>query len=126
MNDSMDPKASAIEFLRLVTSNRIDEAYERFVAEGFRHHNPWFRGDAAALKAGMADNAAKNPDKVFEVKNAIAEGERVAVHSHLRMKPGDRGMAVVHIFRFEHGRIAELWDLGQPIPDENLNANGMF
>jgi len=120
------PKDSAIEFLRLVTSNRIDEAYERFVAPDFRHHNPWFRGDAASLKAGMAENAAKNPDKVFEVKHAIAEGERVAVHSHLRMQPGDRGMVVVHIFRFEHGRIAELWDLGQPIPEESANDNGMF
>jgi len=122
----MTPKQSAIEFLRLVTSNHIDEAYERFVAAGFRHHNPWFQGDAASLKAGMQDNAGKNPDKLFEVKNAIAEGDRVAVHSHLRMKPGDRGMAVVHIFRFEDGRIAELWDLGQAIPEENVNANGMF
>jgi len=109
-----------------VASNRIEEAYERLVAKNFRHHNPWFRGDAASLQAGMADNAGKNPQKVFEVKNAIAEGERVAVHSHLRMKPGDRGMAVVHIFRFEDGRIAELWDLGQAIPEETVNANGMF
>jgi predicted SnoaL-like aldol condensation-catalyzing enzyme len=120
------PKESAIEFLRLVTSNRIDEAYERFVAKDFRHHNPWFRGDAASLKAGMLENAAKNPDKVCEVKNAIAEGERVAVHSHVRMKPGDLGVVVVHIFRFENGRIAELWDLGQAIPEENANDNGMF
>ena len=35
-------------------------------------------------------------------------------------------MAVVHIFRFEGGRIAELWDLGMPIPEDSVNENGMF
>jgi len=120
------PKERAIEFLRLVSSNHIRDAYTRFVAPGFRHHNAWFRGDGAALMAGMEQNAAANPHKVFEVKQAIAEGDRVAVHSHVRMKAQDRGIAVVHIFRFEGGRIAELWDLGQPIPEDSPNENGPF
>ena len=122
----MTPKQSALEFLRLVNANRIAEAYERLVAPGFRHHNPWFKGDAASLQAGMEENAAKNPDKACEVKHAIAEGDHVAVHSHVRMKPGARGLAVVHIFRFEGGRIAELWDMNQPVPEGDVNENGMF
>ena len=122
----MNHKESAVEFLKLCTSNRIREAYERFAAPDFRHHNPWFRGDAASLQAGMEQSDAQHPDKIFEVKQAIAEGERVAVHSHVRMHAQDRGMAVVHIFRFKDGRIAELWDLGMPIPAEILNENGVF
>jgi len=121
-----NPKDSAIEFLRLCASNHVREAYERFVGPDFRHHNPWFRGDAAGLREGMEQNAAKNPGKVFEVKQAIAEEDRVAVHSHVRMNAQDRGTAVVHIFRFRDGRIAELWDLGMPIPAEMPNENGMF
>ena len=46
--------------------------------------------------------------------------------ARVRMKPEDAGIAVVHIFRFERGRIAELWDIGQPVPKESPNANGMF
>jgi predicted SnoaL-like aldol condensation-catalyzing enzyme len=41
-------------------------------------------------------------------------------------KPGDRGFAVAHIFRFEDGRIAELWDLAQEIPENMANELGMF
>jgi len=32
----------------------------------------------------------------------------------------------VHLFRFEGDRIVELWDIGQPIPDSSVNANGML
>ena len=76
--------------------------------------------------AGMEENARQNPSKVLEVKRAIAEGELVVVHSHVRQKPGDLGAAVVHIFRFEKGRIVELWDLGQPVPEKSPNQYGMF
>ena len=76
--------------------------------------------------AGMEENARQNPSKVLEVKRAIAEGELVAVHSHVRQKPGDLRAAVVHIFRFEQGRIVELWDLGQPVPEKSPNQYGMF
>jgi predicted SnoaL-like aldol condensation-catalyzing enzyme len=74
----------------------------------------------------MEENAHRNPDKVLEVKRVIAEGEFVVTHSHVKQKPGDLGAAVVHIFRFEKGRIVEFWDLGQPLPEESPNIHGMF
>jgi len=121
-----DLKHAATSFLQLASSGQVREAFERYAGPGFRHHNPYFAGDAAALMAGMEENAAANPDKRCEIKMAIAEGERVAVLSHVRLKPGDRGVAVVHLFRFEDGRIAEMWDIGQPIPEQSANDNGMF
>jgi len=60
------------------------------------------------------------------VKRVLAEGEFVIVHSHVKQRPGDRGGAVVHIFRFESGRIVELWDVGQPLPEDSPNQYGMF
>ena len=42
------------------------------------------------------------------------------------VQPGDPGVAVVHVFRFEGDRIAEFWDIGQPVPKDSPNANGMF
>jgi predicted SnoaL-like aldol condensation-catalyzing enzyme len=119
-------KDAAISFLELAASGKVSEAYSRFVGAGFRHHNPFFEGSAEALMAGMEENARQNPSRVLEVKRAVAEGELVVVHSHVRQKPGDLGAAVVHIFRFEKGRIVELWDLGQPVPDKSPNQYGMF
>lgn len=119
-------KDAAIEFLTLVASGRVSEAYERHVGAGFRHHNPYFRGDAASLKEAMQTNAAKNPNKVLEVQRALQDGDEVAVFSRVRQHPDDRGGAVVHIFRFEENHIAELWDIGQAVPDNSINENGMF
>ena len=119
-------KDAAVTFLKLAASGEVREAYSRFVGPEFRHHNPFFEGSAESLSAGMEANARANPDKVFEVKRAIAEGDLVAVHSHVRQKPGEPGAAVVHIFRFKDGRIAELWDLGQAVPENSPNQYGIF
>ena len=119
-------KEAAIEFLTLVASGDVREAYQQYVGKGFRHHNPYFRGDAASLMEAMEQNAAKNPNKEFEVQRALQDGDHVAVLSRVRQTPGDRGGAVVHIFRFEGDRIAEFWDIGQSVPESNVNENGMF
>jgi predicted SnoaL-like aldol condensation-catalyzing enzyme len=119
-------KDAAIRFLQMAASGEVREAYDRFVGPGFRHHNPFFEETAETLKAGMEENVRQNPDKVLDVKHAIAEGDFVAVHSHVRQNPEDRGAAVVHLFRFENGRIVELWDVGQPVPEQSPNQYGMF
>ena len=119
-------KDAAIDFLTLAASGKVSEAYAQHVGFGFRHHNPNFRGDAASLKEAMQENATKNPNKTLKVQRALQDGNEVAVLSHVHQHPGDRGAAVVHIFRFEGGRIVELWDVGQEIPESSLNEHGMF
>ena len=119
-------KDAAVDFLGLAASGKVREAYEKYVGAGFRHHNPLFRGDAASLMEGMEQNAAKNPNKLLEIQSAIQEGDRVAVFSRVRQHPQDRGGAVVHIFRFDKDRIVELWDVGQAVPEQSVNENGMF
>jgi predicted SnoaL-like aldol condensation-catalyzing enzyme len=119
-------KDAAVAFLKMASSGDVREAYDKFVGEGFRHHNPYFEGSADSLQAGMEENARQNPDKALEVKRVIAEGDLVVVHAHVRHKPDDLGAALVHIFRFENDRIVELWDLGQPVLEESPNQYGMF
>ena len=123
MGASSSIREAAIEFLERAASGDVDAAY-RLVAPDFRHHNPYFASGAEALKAGMRENALRNPNKSFEVQRAIAEGSFVAVHSRVQMAA--MTIAVVHIFRFEEGRIAELWDIGQPQPEQMANELGMF
>ena len=119
-------KDAAVGFLRLAGSGKVREAYERYVGASFRHHNAFFPGDRESLLKAMEENAAKNPSKVLDVKRVLEDEGFVVVHSHVRQHPDDRGAAVVHVFRFENGRIAELWDVGQPVPKDSPNQHGMF
>lgn len=117
-------KDVAKAFLQLAASGRAQEAFEQHVRPGFRHHNPYFASGAKALMDGMDENVRENPNKHLEVLRAIEEGDLVAVHSFVRHKRDDPSAVVVHIFRFEGDRIAELWDVGQAVPDESVNADG--
>ena len=45
---------------------------------------------------------------------------------HQRLHRAGVEIAVVHILRFEGGKIVEMWDIGQEIPADSPNALGMF
>mgnify|MGYP001203879319 CR=1 FL=1 len=74
----------------------------------------------------MMEDAKQNPNKIFDMKHVVEEGDLVVVHSHLRHNPEAVGVAVIHIFRFQDEKIVELWDVGQLIPEESPNEHGMF
>lgn len=74
----------------------------------------------------MVGFLAGDPDKIFEVQHALEDGDLVAVHSRLRQSLDDRGGPVVHIFRFEGDRVAEVWGVVQAVPENSPNENGMF
>ena len=114
------------EFLQLCARGDVREAYARFVSDDFVHHNAWFAGDRESLLLAMEQSAAAEPNKSFEVKQVIDGGDRVAVLSHLKRASVEVEYAVVHIARIVDGKIVELWDLGQEIPKDSSNANGMF
>ena len=116
----------AVAFLSLASSGRVREAYECFVHPSFRHHNPYFPGDAKSLADGMAQNARANPFRELRFEHVLDDGDFVATHARLRLRPDGPEMALVHIFRFEGDRIAELWDVGQRVPDSSPNKFGMF
>ena len=74
----------------------------------------------------MMESAEKMPNKKFEIKMALQDGDLVSAFSHLKFNTDDLGMAVVHILKFKNSKIIEMWDLGQPIPKDSPNKNGMF
>ena len=119
-------KEAAVSFLQLASSGKVKEAYQQYIDASFRHHNPYFPGNAEALSAAMQENADQFPQKTIDIQRVLADGDLVAVHAHVRLKPGDPGVATIHIFRFAGDRIVELWDVGQAVPDQSLNNNGMF
>ena len=119
-------KGIATQVLHDCAAGRAREAFEQHAAPGFRHHNAHFAGDAESLATAMEENARQFPQKALQVKRAVQEGAIVVLHSHVRHTADEAGYALVHIFRFDGERIAELWDIAQEVPKDSPNENGMF
>lgn len=122
----MTRKESAVSFLTMVANRHVREAYDKFISPTFIHHNPYFQGDRQSLLTAMEEAGNRNPNKQIEIKQAVEEGDTVVTFSHVRQNPGDSGVAVVHIFRFDGDQVVELWDLGQPLAKDAPNENGPF
>ena len=120
-------KEAAMSFLKMAGMGQAEEAYVRYVAPSFTHHNQYFKGDRQSLLKAMQEASKTSPNKSIEIKRVYEDGDTVVTHSLVtRQDPEAPDIAVVHIFRFEKDRIVELWDLGQPISKDSLNENGMF
>jgi len=75
----------------------------------------------------MEEASKTSPNKSIDVKQSYQDGDTVITYSQVtRRNPDEPAIAVVHIFRLKDGRIAELWDMGQPILKESPNQNGLF
>ncbi len=125
---SKNPKAQkAIEFLDMVFNKKqVKEGFDKFVGDKYIQHNPIAPDGAAAAVEVLGKVLQQVPGWSYEVKHAYVDGDIAIIHSHVRMKPEDRGMAVVDIFRFEKGKIVEHWDVVQAIPEKSANDNTMF
>jgi predicted SnoaL-like aldol condensation-catalyzing enzyme len=120
-------KESAVAFLRMAGMGKTDEAYARFIAPKFIHHNQYFKGDRQSLKTAMDEAHTTSPNKLIDVKNVFEDGDFVITHSLVvRGNPSDPDIAVVHIFKFEGDKVVELWDLGQLLSKDSPNENGAF
>jgi predicted SnoaL-like aldol condensation-catalyzing enzyme len=129
--ESRDPaldanREAAVDFLMRSAAGGARAAMHHYATDGLVHHNPFFASDGATLAEAMDANARQNPEKVLKVQRTVAEGPFIVVHSKVHHRPDGRPAATVHIFRFEDGRIAELWDVGQEEPEDSPNQAGMF
>jgi predicted SnoaL-like aldol condensation-catalyzing enzyme len=122
----MTNKDIATEFQTMIVAGKIDEAYEKYVDMTGAHHNAYFPAGFAALQTAMKENHEQFPNKQLKIQHVLEDGDMVAVHSHIILKPGEPGIIAVHLYHLENGKIAELWDCGQAIPADNPNTSGVF
>jgi predicted SnoaL-like aldol condensation-catalyzing enzyme len=109
-----------------IDQRKPEEAVAKYLGPHYRQHNPG-AGDGPGPFIETVKRFAQNfPDLRMEPKRIVAEGDYVVLHSHLVLKPGDRGSAVVDIFRLENGKIVEHWDVVQEVPEMSANNNTMF
>lgn len=118
-----DAKALALRMYELFESDDID-AFDGLVAEDVVDHNP-FPGQPDGLEGvkfltRMIRSAF--PDFHQDIKDVIAEGDRVAVHSTMTGTQRGEFMGVpatgrrievdsIDIFRFDSGKAVEHWGL---------------
>jgi predicted SnoaL-like aldol condensation-catalyzing enzyme len=106
--------------------HKVAAAFKTYVGASYKQHNPLVPDGVEPSVAFLSKRFETNPQATNEIKRVIADGDLVAVHVHSRLDNGDRGRAIVDIFRVENGKIVEHWDVIQPVPENAQNSNTMF
>lgn len=119
-------KALVLAFYDAAFGKLDAEQAATYLAPGYIQHNPEVANGVTPLQDYVRWIRANNPQSRASIKRVMADGDLVMLHVHSQDKPGERGVAVVDIFRVADGKIAEHWDVIQPVPAQDANGNGMF
>ena len=127
----LDPKLEAnkktvMAFYEAGLNNKDFEAASKFIGDRYVQHNPLIADGIDGFKTFLGFLKETFPGLRGEIKKVLAEGDYVILHAHGVRVPGDRGSAIIDIFKLENGKIVEHWDVMQPIPESAVNQNGMF
>ena len=119
-------KQTVLAFYDTVLNKKDFEAAKQYFGSYYRQHNPMAADGPEGLH-GFVDYIKKTmPDAHWEFKRVWADGDFVILHVHMTKQPGDRGSAIVDIFRLENGKVVEHWDVIQDIPEKTASGNPMF
>ena len=117
-----------VEFLDTVfNQKKVKEGFDKYVGATYKQHNPLAPDGKEAAVEILSKWLGGMPEYHYDIKHVYVEGDIVVLHSHVTMKAGDRGFAVVDIFRLDKQKKAvEHWDVVQAIPEKPANDNTMF
>ncbi len=101
-------------------------ASERYIGPVYIQHNPLMPNGAEPFYDYFEAFFKDHPQATLDMKHVVGEGDLVVVHSLFRTGPQDRGQALMDLFRVDHGKIVEHWDVIQQVPAETANGNTMF
>jgi predicted SnoaL-like aldol condensation-catalyzing enzyme len=105
----------------------VANAFQRYAGPTYRQHNPLIEDGMEGVRKFAAWIRANHPDARSEIKRVFTDGDYVILHSHWHgLSDNPAGEAVADIFRVENGKVAEHWDVIQPVPATSANANTMF
>jgi predicted SnoaL-like aldol condensation-catalyzing enzyme len=120
-------KAIVTEFYNLIfRDHKPEDAFARYGGPKYVQHNPRVPDGSDAMIKYFVPYFNSHPDARNDIKRAVAEGNLVVLHVHSKQNTGDRGRAIVDIFRVDNGKVVEHWDVIQEIPDQSANDNGVF
>jgi predicted SnoaL-like aldol condensation-catalyzing enzyme len=124
--------AVVLAFLDTVyNKHEVEQAFRLYVAPNYSQHRRGVPvGNEATIQALTHLTREVYPELHQDVKRTVAQGDLVAVHSLYIRNQSDRdaggGRAAVDIFRLEHNRIVEHWDVGEDAPTRTTSDNANF
>jgi predicted SnoaL-like aldol condensation-catalyzing enzyme len=119
-------RAFVVDFYERVFNKHDLKAAEDIIAENYIQHNPHFPTGRAAFIEILTMRFKQNPEAHARIVRSAVDGDLVYLHTHSLAQPGDRGRAIVNIFRVADGKIIEHWDVVEPVPEKAENDNTMF
>lgn len=119
-------KKAVVEFYEKGLNQKDFDAASKYFGPRYVQHNPGAPDGIEGFKKFIAVRKEKFPNAHSEIKRVFADGDYVILHVHAVPIPGERGSAIVDIFKLEDGKIVEHWDVVQPIPEKTANNNTMF
>ena len=119
--------AIVLEFQEKVFNQHDMAVADRLLTDGYIQHNPRIPSGKAAFMSFFGKLGALRPTLHSDVVRSAASGDLVFVHVRSSDGSGKGDAAIVNIYRVENGKIAEHWDVIQPVPDgASANGNTMF
>ncbi|PKU22490.1 ester cyclase [Telmatospirillum siberiense] len=119
-------KNIVIDFYKKAIIEKDFEAAKKYFGDHYTQHNPLAPDGPDGLKGLVQILREKYPNSKTEIKRVFVDGDYVILHVHSTREPGDRGTAIVDIFRLENDKVVEHWDVIQPVPETAANKNSMF
>lgn len=120
-------KAVVLAFLDTMIHHKdVDKALDLYIGEEYIQHNPGLPTGREASREAFKAMMGGMKDADIIVKRVIVQGDLVVTHAHGLRSKGDRGIALMDIFRLKDGKIVEHWDVIQEIPEVAKNSNTMF
>ena len=115
-----------LEFYENVIIKREFDRWPEYLRPDYIQHKPNIADGPQGVIDFMKANYARYPKHTVEVLRSFVDGDYVLLHVHVHMQPFNQGVAVMDIFRVADGKLAEHWDVDQPVPTEMAHSNGMF
>ena len=115
-NPEPSSRQVVLDFLSCAFKQKqVRQAFDRFVSDAYVEHEPGVPAGVDAVIQHLEDVQARFPGLTYEPRHVAADGYLVFVHSRVATANVDPGMAVVDIFRVEHGKLVEHWDVIEPL-----------
>jgi predicted SnoaL-like aldol condensation-catalyzing enzyme len=122
-------RKKAIAVLKTFDNVNDISAIENFISDQYIQHNATVKDGKAGLLEFIKILQKNKFKNTTTIAKTIAQGDMVMLHSKTSNpeNPKDLGTGVIDIFRFDKdGKIAEHWDINEPLTGKSLNKNNSF
>lgn len=116
----------ARKFFEAIVNEKNFDTASLYIGNWYTEHDPQGMDGPSGLKSYIDFLRENYPNSHVDIKRMIADRDYVIFHVHSILVPGTRGQAIVDIFRLDHGKVVEHWDVTQDVPEKSNNPNGMF